>query len=407
MNLLNALIVDDEPHCLDILLTMLDEFRDTIEPHTACGASKALDIANHMRIDLMITDLNMPEMGGIHLIDEIQRIWPDCLIIILTAYPDFDTAKEAITRQVFEYIVKLEMRIELPRVLKKAIEEIRRRNQAQISSGEEAIRFSRQAFFCLLEIPSLSGDEKKRLLTLLGFKEETDSVYAVLIGKTQAQDNVLNTLIMENGGANLLASICQTQKDGYPVILMQIRNNISSTWLFSVLETVQERLHAINCQLSMSVSLVQNNDFDKAYRETLHSLTHNADCEREMIFTIDSGVSPLLRSSTDYSEQITQKIIRYVSEHIGEDVSLTCLSGVLGYSRAYISTVFHENTGIQLQQYIIRQRLTYIQTLMKNKSLSLNTIAEMSGFGSVSYFSRFVKRETGMSPREYRLNLSE
>ena len=92
----------------------------------------------------------------------------------------------------------------------------------------------------------------------------------------------------------------------------------------------------------------------------------------------------------------------YIQQHLSDDLSLMCLSNVFGYSPSYISWLFRMETGETIKQHITRHKLALVRALMRNDALSLDDIATTCGFNSRSYFSRFIRSETGMPPKEYR-----
>lgn len=57
---------------------------------TASSAVEAQDILEKRKIDVVIMDINMPQMSGLELYDIIRERWPYCKVIFLTGYSDFD-----------------------------------------------------------------------------------------------------------------------------------------------------------------------------------------------------------------------------------------------------------------------------------------------------------------------------
>ena len=91
------LIVDDEHYITDGLyrtFSSLSEF--SLEIYRAYCAKQALDYFTRYRMDIIITDINMPIMNGLEMIAEIKNRWPDCRTIILSGYNDFEYAKTAL-----------------------------------------------------------------------------------------------------------------------------------------------------------------------------------------------------------------------------------------------------------------------------------------------------------------------
>ena len=99
------LVVDDEKDMLTLLERIISEETDH-ELVTETDPSKALEILKSRPFDLVITDLKMPGMDGIKLLEEIKKIRPKVSVIIMTAYATIDTAVEAIRKGAYDYISK-------------------------------------------------------------------------------------------------------------------------------------------------------------------------------------------------------------------------------------------------------------------------------------------------------------
>ena len=97
--------------------------------------------------------------------------------------------------------------------------------------------------------------------------------------------------------------------------------------------------------------------------------------------------------------------MKYIAKHIAEDISLTRLSEVTGYNTCYLSRVFKSQTGVNLSEYIGRKKMECIQALMQDTDLNIGDIADRCGFVSRTYFNRFVRKHTGMSPKDYKMSL--
>ena len=76
------------------------------EIYRAYCAKQALDYFTRYRMDIIITDINMPIMNGLEMIAEIKNRWPDCRTIILSGYNDFEYAKTALKYGCDFYILK-------------------------------------------------------------------------------------------------------------------------------------------------------------------------------------------------------------------------------------------------------------------------------------------------------------
>lgn len=98
------LVVDDEKNYLVVLEALLSE--EGYEVLTTPNPSEALDIINHVDLDLVITDMKMPQMDGIVLLEKIKQINPNLPVIMMTAYGTIEKAVEAMKKGAFDYITK-------------------------------------------------------------------------------------------------------------------------------------------------------------------------------------------------------------------------------------------------------------------------------------------------------------
>lgn len=102
------------------------------------------------------------------------------------------------------------------------------------------------------------------------------------------------------------------------------------------------------------------------------------------------------------SGNIIRFLKQYIEAHITQDVSLIKLSEVSGYNSTYLSKIFKRDTGETINNYIGGKKLEKIKELMGDESLNISDIALKAGFEYRTYFNRFVKKLTGMSPQEFR-----
>ncbi|QHW32497.1 response regulator [Paenibacillus rhizovicinus] len=110
----NLLIVDDEQQIRQGLQAMIErEFPEEYEISLAEDGEEALEIHRERPADLVITDIRMPGMDGIALIQELQAGNPKPAVMILSGYDDFRYAKEAIKCEVKEYLLKPVVRDDL------------------------------------------------------------------------------------------------------------------------------------------------------------------------------------------------------------------------------------------------------------------------------------------------------
>lgn len=103
----NILLTDDEQIVVDSLSMILKKnFEGQITLFSASSGAKALEVARQAAIDIIFMDIHMPGMNGLETISLIKQINPNIVIIILSAYDQFQYAQEAINLGAFKYLTK-------------------------------------------------------------------------------------------------------------------------------------------------------------------------------------------------------------------------------------------------------------------------------------------------------------
>ena len=100
----SVLVVDDDHNVLEVLDARLSSIGLTV--YKADGGRKALQILKTRRIDLVVSDVKMPEMDGMELLSEIIRTEPGLPVIFLTAYANVPDAVKAVKSGAVDYVEK-------------------------------------------------------------------------------------------------------------------------------------------------------------------------------------------------------------------------------------------------------------------------------------------------------------
>src|SRR5713101_2765124 len=98
------LIVDDEEPIREVVATMLEA--QGFVCAAVCNGREAQEQIQRMPPDLVLSDMIMPEMDGVRLLDWLRQYDPDIPVIMVTAIHDISTALEAIRRGAYDYILK-------------------------------------------------------------------------------------------------------------------------------------------------------------------------------------------------------------------------------------------------------------------------------------------------------------
>ncbi len=117
------LVVDDEKFIRDILADFLG--MEGYSVRTAGDGISAVDELSRAHYDLVISDLKMPKMGGIELLQEIAQRHPETLTVIMTGFGTVETAIDAMKRGAYDYILKPFKVEELVHVVRRGIDKQR------------------------------------------------------------------------------------------------------------------------------------------------------------------------------------------------------------------------------------------------------------------------------------------
>lgn len=138
---MNLLIADDE-HLIRQGLLSLDWHSIGIdEVYSAANGLEAKNLLTTAKIDLVIFDIRMPGMTGLELSKFIKENAMDTKVILLTGFSEFDYAKQAITYQVAEYVLKPVRPKEILQIVNRvrmSLEEERKKNQLLAQYEEQS-----------------------------------------------------------------------------------------------------------------------------------------------------------------------------------------------------------------------------------------------------------------------------
>lgn len=107
------------------------------------------------------------------------------------------------------------------------------------------------------------------------------------------------------------------------------------------------------------------------------------------------------QSKTAQNEQI-EKILQYINENLQEGIKLKDICQNLFISESYLCHIFKKELGMTVKGYIKEQQIIKAVSLLKNTSLSLESVAFSCGFSSHSQFSKCFRAKFNCSPKSYR-----
>lgn len=102
---------------------------------------------------------------------------------------------------------------------------------------------------------------------------------------------------------------------------------------------------------------------------------------------------------------ITVRIMRYLHAHFAEKITLQRIGELTAFSPVYCDTVFRQEVGKPIVEYLLSIRVDEAQKLLMDGGLSIAQIAERTGFSDANYFCRVFKKRTSHTPSGYRKRL--
>lgn len=100
-------------------------------------------------------------------------------------------------------------------------------------------------------------------------------------------------------------------------------------------------------------------------------------------------------------------IVRYMQEHMTEEISLNILAEQFHLSAQYISQLFKNEIGVNFLVYLTNIRMEQAKKLLLSTPLSIAEVSERSGYSDYRVFTKVFKKTEGVTPSQYRRNFLE
>lgn len=172
----NLLLIDDEILIADGMYDALyEENMENLHVMKAYSVSEALQAAKTKRIDILLTDINMPDLDGFGLFEQVIALWPYCRVIFLTGYQSFDYAYKAIQYKDVRYLIKADGVDRVLETVKEVMGELDQQLQERIPENFDLEQESRERLIKEILIGYFNGEiEEENLyrddLKALGFQ---------------------------------------------------------------------------------------------------------------------------------------------------------------------------------------------------------------------------------------------
>jgi response regulator RpfG family c-di-GMP phosphodiesterase len=221
------LAVDDDADVLEFLGHV---FKDDYDVFLASDGDNALEILHNNPIDLLITDQRMPQMHGIELIEEANKLNPAMVRILLTGYPEQDSIIDAINRgEVQRYITKPFEIDQLRSAIRESLETYQRRLDKERLLADQQLRLNALTVFLDLSREAAQAGSYEEIvravIKYLPYLVEFDACAALVEQDTS--------------GRSLLHIHCRHAIHEEP--LLQIRDGVLATYLNLTKRRLEEK----------------------------------------------------------------------------------------------------------------------------------------------------------------------
>lgn len=114
-----------------------------------------------------------------------------------------------------------------------------------------------------------------------------------------------------------------------------------------------------------------------------------------------------MEQTGEEGEQTIVGIVRYMQEHLKEEISLNVLADEFHLSAQYISQLFKNEIGVNFLAYLTNIRMEQAKKLLLSSDDTVAEIAEKSGYADYRVFTKAFKKSEGVTPSQYRRNFQE
>ena len=405
--MMKVFLVDDEIAIRENLRTSFPwEEEGFMLVGEAPDGEMALPMIRDLNPDILLTDIRMPFMDGIRLCREVHRTMPWVGMIILSGYDDFSYAQQAISLGVREYLLKpvtpRDLAKALHRVEEALVQERREREsmdalRRRMASGNQFLREK-----LLASLFTEEGDRYEDEALISQMREMgvnlAANCYAVIDISFQAEEDqragcraALSALAEASGGGVLTCSAAK----GARALVMGDNEKDTEERAYSFAQSASQLPELAACRkLLLAIGETVNDYYE--IRQSAQSARHvrdmaNARGIRQTIVGRDFEASPVVKAR------------QYLSRHFANpDLMLQDVADAIGLSQSHFSTVFAQETGTTYTQYLTDLRMNRARELLRETGMRSVEIAALVGYHDAHYFSYLFKKNTGMTPGEYR-----
>lgn len=399
--MLKILIVDDEQVVRVYLQSIVNWEQYDCQVVTTCGNGiEALEVMAQQPIDLILTDLEMPKMNGLQLIEEIRSRGYQTKVIVLSDHSDYDLIREAMKLGALDYYVKTNVKeADIISMIELVSEQVKKQLLQKDALEEEKrlkidnFKIGRKTFLTTV----LTGDvyynelqlsqyvkmyhlfEPRLSLYQLRFQQPIELrqflyVDAIIAAEFQKYDHDVVHLTQEK----ILVALYERT-----IVEEQV---LMDHWL-RIVKNIKNYLRA---------------ELQASKRLLIDSTDKLTSCTKLFQNDVPGDVSPVIAAEelSHYRPEI-QSILNYIHEHYDERITLQDLSAFACLNEAYLSRLFKMETKKTINSYINELRIYKAKELLKSPNIMVKEVAQLVGIKDQLYFNRVFKKFCGENPTDY------
>ena len=363
--MIKMLLVDDEAYARRAIKSFLNFEQLGIElvGEAENGSSAMTAIQSKNKPQIIITDMNMPIMDGVSLLQYLCDCQPDIKIIVVSGFFDFQYTKMAICAKVQDYLLKPIDGGELNRAVQKCILELKKQKQESddkvqiLKNAHNAIDVTSYKRFLAYK------NNMKPILTNGDFSNARELLMKVRDYLVSSPDSYEESKVVLNMFTDILIDFLLEQQ--YPLIDIQTLKIINKR---SAVQQIIEHLETL---------------YLRAFKH-IHNIK-------------------LKSNGADTLEMV--KI--YIQNNYRAQLKLSEIADQHYISKEYLSAAFHSRYGITASDFIMQLKIEDSILQLKYSNLPINGIAEALGYDDVPYFNRVFKKYTHYSPSHFRKLVTE
>lgn len=346
-------VIDDEYIVVEGIKAILSRQNFEVEiVGAAYDGISGLEMLRDTKPDIVISDIRIPGLDGLSLVEEAREFLPDSQFIMVSGYTEFEYARRALTLGVRAYIDKPITIEKISSALTDAIEQLSVLRAGKKQEEQEMQQqIARQEF----------NQALSRMIHAVNHNNSND-----LTGTAHQAIQALNHQNLD------VLEYCQ-----------------ESFKLLCVIEGVY-----------LEHQKQQAREIIVSYAD-LEKICSSQDMDNYTLKIIDNIAGKLKATKCCSSNRTIRQLLEYIEKNYHRDIGLNELADQTGMNPAYLSMLFKDEVGMSYIKYLTSLRIDKAKELLI-AGYKVNEVSEMIGYSNYRYFTNKFKQLTGCTPGEYR-----